>query len=36
MSGLQANWTRPPIMSAVIAAARETSLEMATIGPMKI
>ena len=36
MSGLQANCTRPPIISAVIAAARLTSLLMATIGPMKM
>ena len=36
MSGLQANWTRPPTMSAVIAAARLISFEMATIGPMKM
>ncbi len=36
MSGLQANCTKPPIISAVIAAARLTSFEMATIGPMKM
>jgi hypothetical protein len=36
MSGLHANWTRPPIISAVIAAAMLTSFEMVTIGPMKM
>ena len=36
ISGLQANCTSPPIMSAVMAAARLTSLLMATIGPMKM
>ena len=36
ISGLQANCTRPPIISAVMAAARLTSLEIATIGPMKM
>ena len=36
ISGLQANCTAPPMISAVIAAARLTSLPMATIGPMKM
>ena len=36
ISGLQANCTRPPMISAVIAAARLISFEMATIGPMKM
>ena len=36
ISGLHANCTRPPIISAVMAAASPASFEIATIGPMKM